>query len=909
MLGFTVSDGIASSEPAYLRVSAYPLQIKLQHNTGLVVVHRSYTYLTPGNLSFVTNSDDPSIELKYDLVSPPQYGALQLLDEHSTNWQTVERFSSRDVEAHLVRYFHTQGSPSQDEFKFQASVRQVKTQQVYDFRITFIDLELRELRRHPITFSNSSETLINGQALKYQTNPLVISPSKISFAVSRVARFGQLLFSNQVLSLEDTFSQEDVDFNRVKYKLLRRSYSPIEDSVEVRVTAPQCSAIVASVPVRYQLNDGHDMNSVETLRAIEGSKVALKISGINFQDYGVTHLSFNVTAEPRHGWLTVGTRVNATGFTLHELQSQSVFYVHDDSETVEDGFEFLALSMDSTDFMYVGTFRIVIELKNDNPPTRVDQKVFNVVIKGDKLITSAELNYTDKDLDTKPSDIKYKKLSMDNGYVCLVTNPGVPINEFTQEDINNKRILFRHNGHNRGSLQFDVSDGLLSVTGTLQIHASSPYVRLKLAHKSIVQFNRTLTLTSRDIGIETNVFANSKDVRYTIVDKPQNGAIIRDKQETQQFDENDLIQQLVSYRHSGGSTNTDKFRLKVSVKGAETEGTFAVQIYPQSYWEPLVIQSNNTVFVEEATSVQLSKKSLEVMHPKIPSSQIVYHVREWPQGGYLELVQSADELKDDYDGHSVRHFEQNLINEGRLYYVQSASNQTADKFVVDVTNGITWLHGLIVNFIIIPDKLYVDAHNLSVVEGKSVILRESSFQAVTPYFAGKISDYRIMEKPKHGLVIDSTKNVPIKKFTQKNLNAGVVLYRHGGDESAVDSFTMTVTAADKTSEPFQVWINVQSVNDEPPVLLRKNKMNIWQGSTVIMDNSTLNAADNDTTSDYIVYNVTNVRNGYFSLVKHLAIEIFNFTQKQLDESQVVFTHTSEFRNLCILERSICFVNL
>jgi len=196
--------------------------------------------------------------------------------------------------------------------------------------------------------------------------------------------------------------------------------------------------------------------------------------------------------------------------------------------------------------------------------------------------------------------------------------------------------------------------------------------------------------------------------------------------------------------------------------------------------------------------------------------------------------------------------------------------------------------------VIVPEKLYVEAKSFTVVEGKDVILSEMNFLVVTPYYAGKVSDYRIVEKPRHGTILDSTKNTQVKKFSQKHLNAGVILYKHNGDEFLSDSFRMVVTASDKMSEPFDVSIIVQPVNDEIPVLVNRTKLNVWQGGSLILTSTNLAAIDNDTSPYDIIFNVTGVRNGYISLITSPDVDIYNFTQSQINESQVVFTHTSKY---------------
>lgn len=909
MLGLQVSDGVENSQPAYLRVSAYPLQIKLTHNTGLVVVHRSFSYLTSANLSFATNSDDNTIDVRYDVVTSPQYGALQRLRDVTGGWANVDHFTSRDVDSHAVRYLHSLGSPNQDEFKFQASVREVKTQQTYDFRITFIDLELRETRRVPIDLTDASNVTVTNGHLKYQTNPLITPPSKIVFALTAGPRYGSLFLRDRRLVAGDTFTQEDVDAGRLSYYLFRRAYSNILDEITFVVNAPQCVDMHAGLKLRHRVGkNGKPLDGTESLKIDEGSRAPLRIARVNPSEYGVSSLAYNLTTKPTHGWLTVvdnGSRSsqsagerNVSSFTLQELSAQAVYYVHDDSETREDSFEFVAVSLDSADFMYVGRFHIEVTMKNDNPPERTVDRVFHVVTKGEKLITSKDLAYADRDVGTKASELVYTRRDARKSAIYKTTNPSVQIREFTQQDIDDGVVLFRHQGDERERIEFGITDGQFYKTGALEIQASPPYVRLRESNGTVVQFNRSVVLRSQDFEVETNVYTTEKEMKYAVWEKPKHGILLKNDRESNSFTEDDLKHGSVMYRHLGRSLTRDVFRFRLFAKNAETEGAFAIKVYPEIYWEPLIVQNNKTIIVEEATSVLLSRQSLEIMHPNIPPAEIVYHVREWPRNGYLELQmhdeQNSEEAREEHSGSAVERFQQSLVNDGRVFYVQSAVNQTNDRFIVDVTNGIAWLRGVSVNFVTVPEKLYVEAKSFTVVEGKNVTLDESHFTIVTPYYAGKVTDYRIVEKPKHGTIFDTTKNSQVKKFSQKHLNAGVVLYRHNGDEFSRDLFRMVVTAGDKTGEPFDVSIAVQPINDELPVLVNGTKLKVWQGGSVVLTPANLAALDNDTAPYDITFNVTGVRNGYISLITSPEIDIYNFTQSQINESQVVFTHTSEY---------------
>jgi chondroitin sulfate proteoglycan 4 len=87
------------------------------------------------------------------------------------------------------------------------------------------------------------------------------------------------------------------------------------------------------------------------------------------------------------------------------------------------------------------------------------------------------------------------------------------------------------------------------------------------------------------------------------------------------------------------------------------------------------------------------------MHPYIPASEITYVVTEPPMYGYLEVLSSQVEAEDDPgEAEETRPvtatlFDQSLINDKHVHYIQSVANRTRDRFVIDVTNGISWLRG------------------------------------------------------------------------------------------------------------------------------------------------------------------------------------------------------------------------
>ena len=131
--------------------------------------------------------------------------------------------------------------------------------------------------------------------------------------------------------------------------------------------------------------------------------------------------------------------------------------------------------------------------------------------------------------------------------------------------------------------------------------------------------------------------------------------------------------------------------------------------------------------------------------------------------GYLEIDPPMSSIST-----TVNVFDQATINEGRLHYIQSISNQSLDSFVFEVSNGISKLSDLIFHFTILPKNLYIEARDLMVTEGKEVTLTSANIHVITDYFVDKINDYLIVDPPTSGRLvsIDTTadREYPIEKI-------------------------------------------------------------------------------------------------------------------------------------------------
>lgn len=352
------------------------------------------------------------------------------------------------------------------------------------------------------------------------------------------------------MRVQDTFSQEDISSNNLRYELFRTSYSMVEDEVLYTVMAPGCKNLTGNLSVVHHPTN-ETLSKVQALlkrlTVEEGGRINIGSSHLNIWIDFVTDLLFNVTTLPVHGMLQIdrnGSTQNATNFfTLSELRSNQLFYLHDGSETKHDSFTFLAMSP-SEDFQYSGSISIDIILKNDNGPIRTVDKVFHIVVGGKRLLTGDDLRYTDADLDTKSSEIVYTWREIPNGEIYNSSNPTAKLSQFTQDDLDNKRVLFRHKGPEYAKLKLWVTDGQFYTNGVLDVQASAPFIHVFTNRKLVVQQGKSAVINKDHLFYATNLYAFDKDVVYEVIAKPAFGKIV----DSESFKVNMINSQIFLYR-------------------------------------------------------------------------------------------------------------------------------------------------------------------------------------------------------------------------------------------------------------------------------------------------------------------------------------------------------------------------
>ncbi|KAG5899733.1 hypothetical protein JTB14_030120 [Gonioctena quinquepunctata] len=891
-ISMQVSDGIETSPVYQLRVSVSPQYWRLERNTGLIVLHQTSSVITPYNLSFTSNVAIPDYSTHFTIVKRPVYGVVEV-EKNANSWDVSDSFTGSDLKQHRVRYRHISSKPDFDEFQF----RTLDKTQLHTFRLTFARCTLYKVNIVNIQLQEEWETVVSTKELSFETKPLKPLTS-IHYVIAKPPEYGFLFSPESKYKLRscDVFTQEDIVLHNVMYRLYQKPYSDVHDFFTFVVISPGCNNVTANLTIKYSpSNEEKSKVKVELkhLQVDEGYSTLIDHSHLSLHAHFVSNLQYNVTKKPQNGLLQIVKSDIVTNdtdyFSSADLKNNSVYYIHDGSETQTDSFTFMALSTKDENFEFVGEMNIRVNLKNDNSPLRAVDKVFHVVVGGERLLTGKDLKYTDEDLGTPVSMIVYTCRDSSNGNFYNVNNLSTKITEFTQEDLDKNRIIFKHKGPEYGKVRLWVTDGQFHVNGNLEIQASAPFIHVNMKKKIIVEQGKIVVITSDHLSYSTNLYAFDKDVVYEVTNKPTFGKIVSSKtlKVVKNFTQDDINKAHISYLNEHSGVNADEIGIKVNCRDAVNVAQLGVWMLPSNYWEPLEPKTLKKLSVEESTSLLITKNTLEMSQPNVPPSVIVYHIAEMPEYGYITILSDA---KKGNGPTNVLSFTQDMINENKVLYIQSGTNQTKDAITFNVTNGIIWRKNVRLNIEIIPERLYLGGNDVVVNEGGVTVLTIGHIFVLTDYYKSKITFYMIRENAKHGCLQIHKRCIKSKGFTQKELQAGFVQYSHDGTENLEDHLVLVAEAGQKKSLPLTLKINVLPVNDQKPRLINNTGIVMWEGGVAVITNEMLAALDDDFPKETLKYQIQNCWWGTVTLISNFASPMSHFTQEEIDKRMVVFRH-------------------
>ncbi|NXP49265.1 CSPG4 protein, partial [Heliornis fulica] len=906
------SDGEKVSNTVVLRVMAVPLDYRVVSNSGVELFQGVTALITPRHLTVETSANLQELEIRYEITEPPRFGEVQR--QHSKGeWKQVNSFSQRSIQRSRVRYCSTfkeiQLENITEQFKFKVSIGNIISEE-HTFPIKVKWLRYSLLKHAPLEIEKSKKKYLTSDILFAVIMDLAIPEDKLHFKLLSLPKNGRILLNDQPLKINSVFSQKDITDQKVAYELISRYHEDNYDSFRFLISTKYLESDLYDFKVYIKSDFRNIILTNNGLTVTEGEGELITRAKLFVQTPENKTFHYKVIQFPKHGTLKLinfsgsfESNDNLTTFTNKDITDKRLMYMHDDSETAFDEFLVQASGEESRKWANFDPeveplsveikFNISVQLKNDEKPVRVIDKVFSIVRNGQRLLTLADLCYHDPDSDFDDGQLLYTRRGISNGDLVLANDTSHRLYQFKQADLEQKQVLFIHHGADFGRFVLFVTDGKHYTSLLLEVSATDPYVRLANNTGLLVQKGKEETVTTANLSATTNQdIRNYHEITYEILSFPKYGGIYVNNLLMDSFTQFDLVRGYVTYRHDNSSNIIDAFNFTVHARDVHLDAGVHVRIYLESHqWPPRIVNKNN-LLVEEGKPVKISKGKLQVVHENSSPSEIVFTVRQLPVHGYIRKF-SSDKDYLGADQSPVLSFTQQDVDEGKIQYMQTVSDQLDDRFSLDVTNGVQIVNGIEISVDIIPRMIPLEVQNITVIEGGSKALVEDYLKISSRHFAGLSCEFILIEQPKHGYVENShIPGIKLTTFTRKQVEQELIYYVHDDSEELMDNFTVIVNNTElwKQSLPQTVFVTVTAVNDEPPVIKVNRILQVWVGSVTEITVDDLCAEDKDSLPSELIYSITPSSNGHLALKSSLNQSILNFTQSHILAGQLVFAH-------------------
>ena len=600
-------------------------------------------------------------------------------------------------------------------------------------------------------------------------------------------------------------------------------------------------------------------------------------------------IRLTATRGPRWGRLLVGG-TRRIGFPIRDFDDGIVVYEHDHGDERRDDIEFVAIDGDGNDVRFL--FQIRVEPVDDQPPYLVNQVIVSVRKGGHVLIRTSDLKAEDAEsedsaivyviktfpmygtLSRHPKGIYRKKLADEN------------VKTFTQSDINNGLIYYKHNGGSVRSINppfdffsFVVTDDNVPpnesdlTTFTISVSSADIYRPVKSVDATLELFadeggekalNRRALSYRDDDSDDDALVVQIVRAPYYVDDprrRPRAGRLTRRYDDTgdvvvvEMFTQKEVNYEKIVYEaprnEIGSRPRFVRFDFRVSdPAGNALRGVQSLNItlLPVNNQKPVV--TTRPVVVSQGETVVISSRFLYATDVDTTSSEIAIRVAVQPLYGALTLSRSSNGDDDDDDDLRLR---LNDLNRNRFSYVHDGTRRsTVDSFVVVVSDGVHYVQQVVTIRIELapteppPSVVMISDVFLTVSEKGRVRLTESTLLSLVP--ANRLAtSFRVSRQPRVGRIVVSGRIATIFDATQ--LAFGVVFYKHDGEigsNEISDAFELiAIVNGEIVQNGTNVNVRIRPIDDDPPVIRTSARLVVNEGGRAAFSARHLNAVDRD----------------------------------------------------------------
>ncbi|XP_073491759.1 FRAS1-related extracellular matrix protein 1 isoform X1 [Aquarana catesbeiana] len=591
-------------------------------------------------------------------------------------------------------------------------------------------------------------------------------------------------------------------------------------------------------------------------------------------------------------------------------------------------------------------FNITI-LPVDNQPPQVFTFDMSVEEGGSQQVTMDYIRMIDKDTAQDHLGIILQKAPL-HGMVQL---DGRAVNEgeqFSYQDLSMLKVRYQHDGSESLWDEFKciATDGINSAEFLLKIQVfpvnDEPPVMKDNLLPTIYCVEGNEVVISTDYIYAVDADSDDLKLMFMIARQPRWGIVLKAGITVDRFSQRDILQGIVIYRHTGGEIGLEPCFDTITLVISDAELDADIKCCFNTHHNPLlpnhdsfpVYDLNITVLpvdnqapsitigdifsVDEGKLSAFSVNHLRANDPDTDNNNLKFILVSPPQFGYIENILPSPGFEKSNMGISIDVFLLKDIISHNVNYVQSRHQRmepTADQFVFYVTDGkhrsVEKPFYIVINPINdeVPEFM---ARNITVEEGDMLELNPSIINVADMDVPPNKLLFSVTVQPKHGMILEKkdgtdSKNELLKTlksntlpmmqdFSMDHLKNGMKLvYVHDDSENLADSFTIKLSDGKHEVER-TIFVTVNGINDEKPVLSRHCEVVLSMGEHYIISSAVLSAEDKDTPREQIHYVIERIPDqGQLQLkANDIWVNIqagMMCTQENIDMNLVRYVHT------------------
>ncbi|XP_004577563.2 FRAS1-related extracellular matrix protein 2 [Ochotona princeps] len=854
----------------------------------LDVLENGATEIT-ANVIKGTNEVTDDLMLTFLVEDPPLYGEILL------NGAPAEQFTQRDVLEGSVVYAHTSGEigllPKADSFNLSLSdVSQ-------EWRISGNKIQGVTVWVTILPVDNQAPQISVGeQFVVMEGDKSVISSTHVSAEdldslnddilctilmqpasgyVENISPAPGSEKSRAGIAIS-AFTLKDLRQGHINYvQSVHQGVEPVEDRFVFRCSDGINFSERHFFPIVIMpANDEHPEMFMREFMVMEGMSLVIDTPILNAADADVPpdELTFTITQFPTHGHI-MNQLINGTvlveSFTLDQIiESSSIIYEHDDSETREDSF---VIKLTDGKYSLERMVLVMVIPVDDETPRMTINNGLEIEIGETKIINNKILMATDLDSDDRYL-VYVIRYGPGHGLLQRRRPTGALENitlgmNFTQDEVDRNLIQYVHMGREgiRDLIKFDVTDGINALIdryfyvsiGSIDIvfpDVISKGVSLKEGGK--------VTLTT-DLLSTSDLNSPDEYLVFTITRAPIRGHLECTDQpgvSITSFTQLQLAGNKIYYIHTADDeVKMDSFEFQVTDGHNPVFRTFRISISDVDNKKPVVTIHN--LVVSESENKLITPFELTVEDRDTPDRLLKFTITRVPVHGHLLFNNTRP----------VMVFTKQDLNENLISYKHDGTESSEDSFSFTVTDGTH------TDFYVFPDTVFetrrpqvmkiqvlaVDnsVPQIAVNKGASTLRTLATghlgFMITSKILRAEDKDslhfslrFIVTEAPQHGYLLNLGKgNHSITQFTQADIDDMKICYvlREGANASSdVFQFTVEDGGGNKlTKQHFRLnwaWISFEKeyylINEESKFLDVVIKRRGYLGETSFISIST-----------------------------------------------------------------------